>query len=232
MDWQIRLGLIILGLAVLVYVLYDFQRKQKEQSQKQQLVEKMRNAAQQLDSQGFDFDGVGAVRKANIQSKIENVWDKAELNQTKEKTDYSQPEQLISLILKAEQGKAYLGNNFMPLMLSQGLRLGEMDIFHCYVSNRKKGNILYSVVNAVDPGTFDIKNIESFSTPALAFFMALPGSNDPIFAYNKMVNTIKLIQTELGGQILDASKSVYTEQTHQHQLDLLQDYVTKSALQK
>ena len=119
----------------------------------------------------------------------------------------------------------------MPLFLSQGLRHGEMGIFHRYaLKGGKPAHLLYSLANAVKPGTFDIANIEKFSTPAFAFFMTLPGPQDPVAAYEGMVKTIRMLKQELGGQILDESKSVYTEQTHQHQVEQIKAYVTKKSL--
>ena len=45
-----------------------------------------------------------------------------------------------------------------------------------------------------------------------------------------MVKTVKLLKQELGGQILDETKSVFTEQTYHHHKDVLQEYLTKSSI--
>jgi cell division protein ZipA len=141
------------------------------------------------------------------------------------------PEMVISLILKAAEGKSYKGSDFMPLLLSQGLRHGEMGIFHRHAGGSgKPGPIMYSVANAIKPGTFDLKNIQSFETPAFAFFISLPGPVEAVAAFEGMVKTIRMLKDELGGQILDESKSVYTEQTYQHQLDQLREYLTKASV--
>ncbi|WP_196138227.1 cell division protein ZipA [Aliikangiella sp. G2MR2-5] len=269
MDWQIRIALIVLGLGLIGYIVYDYKRRQKSNQEKEFLIKKMRDSAEQVDSAGFDYTGVGNVRKVvkeptfseidsepNLASRPDHEdISSEEVNQTEstieimgeiethdkvsitEKAmpseqlsfdELSEPDMVCSLILRAKEGEAFKGGEFLPLLLSQGLRHGDMGIFHRHAThNGKAGPVIYSVANAVKPGTFDLKNIERFETPAFAFFMTLPGPKEPVSAYEGMVKTIRMIQSELGGQILDESKSVYTEQTHQHQLELIRSYLTK-----
>ena len=279
MDWQIRIALIIAGIGLIGFIFYDYSRRKKIQNEKQRLIERMRASAGQLDSQGFDINGVGNVRKSEEETQTRST-DNGELNkvtentakvvtnqsitiqdnsnqcETTEVTKKSPTEQMdlsdldeqsktdtidseathdlvISLILRALPEQVYQGKDFMPLLLSQGMRHGDMGIFHRHTGNAGKvGKVIYSVANAINPGTFDINNIETFETPAFAFFMTLPGPAEPLFAFEGMVKTMRLLQQELGGQILDETRSVYTEQTHQHKLDMLQDYITKSSLKQ
>ena len=287
MDWQIRIALIIVGAAVIAFIIYDFNRRKKDQIQKQRLIEKMRSSADQIDNLGFDYTGVGNVRKSSEKFTAgdsilnHDTSEHEQLNQSSE-LSYQQPdgndavvddfrvkqstkikpqknklsptEQLdlgvidkqsvevdlnknpdlvFSLILKAKEGETFKGGDFLPILLSQGLRHGDMGIFHRHHGQvGKKPVVLYSVANAINPGTFDIKNIQTFATPAFAFFMTVPGPIDPMMAYEGMVKTIKLLKKELGGQVLDESKSVFTEQTYQHHKDRLQEYLIKSSLKK
>jgi len=141
-------------------------------------------------------------------------------------------EQLVfSLIVQAPLDKAFKGQDFLPLFLSQGLRHGDMGIFHRHQKNKIVGKgpgpVLFSLANAIAPGTFSLTGLESFETPALALFMTLPGPDDPQVAYNAMLNTARLLQLELGGQLLDETKSQYTEQVHNHRLDQIQEFNRK-----
>lgn len=293
MDWQIRIALIIVGIGVIAFIFYDYNRRKKVQAEKQSLIDQMRQGVDRVDPQGFDINGVTSARKASdvqqgagsekgvLTPEIESTGvegnrvggNRVEGNRvvteafSSQKTPASleskaksspteqlslvaesdekrlgkrdpgdmdpaeEPELVISLILRATQDAMYKGKDFMPLFLSQGLRHGDMDIFHRYSGSAgKPGVVSYSVANAIQPGTFEINNIENFETPAFAFFMALPGPNDPVTAFEGMVKTIKLLKQELGGQILDETKSVFTKQTHQHLLDSLKDYLAKASL--
>jgi cell division protein ZipA len=137
----------------------------------------------------------------------------------------TKPALVLSLILQANDGESFKGKDFLPIFLSQGLRHGEMDIFHRRIMKGKKlGPVLFSLANGIAPGTFNISEIDSFETPALALFMTMPGPEDAQVAYDAMYKTTKLLKQELGGEILDESKSNYTVQTHNHRLDQIQDY--------
>lgn len=263
MDWQLRIALIIVGLGIIGFIVYDFNRRKKLNKDKQRLINQMRQSADQVDSAGFDITGVGSVRKVgddpelseeNAPSPTAFENSSVDLEQksrpeviSEPKPDvivseevprggsqmsldgFSEPEMVCSLILKAKQGEAFKGRDFMPLLLSQGIRHGEMGIFHRHSGvSGKPGPVMYSVANAVKPGTFELTNIEVFETPAFAFFMMLPGPKDPVVAYEGMVKTMRMLKQELGGQILDETKSVYTEQTHQHQLDSIREYLTRA----
>ncbi|WP_444998463.1 cell division protein ZipA [Aliikangiella sp. IMCC44359] len=297
MDWQIRIALIVVGILIIGYIVFDYQRRKKEQKEKQRLINQMRQTAEQVDSAGFDFTGVGNVRKSesesvsndksestikendkeelaesshikvkhhsqktldndatqdssfkvdtqesSVSTKItEDVAEKRKvksapteqisLDVSSQSAEITQPDLVFSLILKSQNEDGFLGRDFMPLLLSQGLRHGDMGIFHRHAGvSGKPGPIMYSVANAIKPGTFELNNIETFQTPAFAFFMTVPGPNDPLSAYENMVKTVRLLKDELGGQILDDSKSVYTEQTHQHQVDKLREYLTKASI--
>jgi cell division protein ZipA len=300
MDWQIRIALIILGIGVISFIYYDFNRRKKNQNQKQRLIDQMRQSADQVDGHGFDFTGVGNARKASDElnsedyivettetyshsvtepsASFESDTQSAQTNQVEqpfqndsqsfssesdetsageavskprsknspteqmdlaaladEQVDFdpnAEPDLVFSLILKAKDGSTYKGHDFMPILLSQGLRHGDMGIFHRHMGQGKTATVLYSVANAINPGTFDIKNIQNFETPAFAFFMTVPGPQDPMMAFEGMVKTINLLKQELDGQILDETKSVFTEQTYRHQKDVLQDYLTKKKISR
>ncbi|MCW9015693.1 MAG: hypothetical protein OQJ89_01880, partial [Kangiellaceae bacterium] len=63
MDWQLRIALIIVGLGIIGFIVYDFNRRKKVNKDKQRLISQMRQSADQIDSAGFDINGVGNVRK-------------------------------------------------------------------------------------------------------------------------------------------------------------------------
>jgi len=145
-------------------------------------------------------------------------------------TENSQQAQLVlSLLLKAPQGHHYKGKDFLPIFLSQGLRHGDMDIFHRYKNaGADPGPVIFSLANGIAPGTFSMHNIEAFETPVLALFVTLPVTGDPQIAYNAMVKTIKLLKSELDGEIMDETQSKYTEQIHNHRLDQIQEFNRKN----
>ncbi len=156
------------------------------------------------------------------------ILESAQANNADKSTNEPEKAMVLSLILQAPQGTKFKGKDFLPLFLSQGLRHGEMGIFHRRArAGKDPGPVLFSLANGIAPGTFEINNMENFETPALACFVTLPGPDDAQVAYNAMYKTCLLLQQELGGELLDESKSVYSKQTHNHRLDQIKDYSFK-----
>lgn len=194
------------------------------------------------DNNAVSDNGTSAEHKASTEDnnlkeqQQENTLPEASKNKAtkdlfeKQSAAHSQKPQLVlSLLLKAAHGQSYKGKDFLPIFLSQGLRHGEMGIFHRHQSaGAKPGPVYFSLANGIAPGTFSMENIESFETPAMALFMTMPGPDDAQVAYNAMVKTIRLLKKELGGEIFDETQSKYTEQTHNHRLDQIQEFNRKT----
>jgi cell division protein ZipA len=171
-----------------------------------------------------------AIEESLIKSQVSKVPADDSIQSQQDISDFPEPDKamVFSLILQAPRGTQFKGRDFLPLLLSQGLRHGEMGIFHRRIrAGKDPGPVLFSLANGIAPGTFDIHNMENFETPALACFVTLPGPEDAQVAYNAMYKTCTLLQQELGGDLLDDSKSVYSEQTHNHRLDQIKDYSFK-----
>ena len=104
------------------------------------------------------------------------------------------------------------------------LRFGEMDIFHRHESMAGTGEVLFSMANAVKPGTFDLDDIDHFTTPAVSFFLGLPGPRYPKQAFDVMVAAARKLSQELNGELKDDQRSVLTAQTIEHYRQRIVDY--------
>jgi cell division protein ZipA len=88
-----------------------------------------------------------------------------------------------------------------------------MDIFHRLdVHNFST----FSVVNAVEPGTFSINSMAEMSTPGISLFMRVHELVDPVAVFNEMVDVAHSLAEELGGEVRDESRSAMTHQTVEH----------------
>lgn len=126
------------------------------------------------------------------------------------------------LNIMAKPSLPFKGYELLQALLSQGLRFGEMSIFHRHQQTNGKGPILFSLTSAVEPGTFDIHNMGTFSCPGLTLFMASSGrSNIDIERFNVMVKTANNIARELNGTCQDKYRNPLTEQLidkYKHQI--------------
>lgn len=137
------------------------------------------------------------------------------------------PASVVSVVvihLMAGEGKVFAGQSLLDALLAEGLRYGSMKIFHRHVSDDGSGPVLYSVANSVNPGTFDLNNMDEFTTPGISFFFAMEDVDDPAAAFELLLGAARQIAADLGGTLKDESRSVLTRQTEEHYRQRIADY--------
>lgn len=137
---------------------------------------------------------------------------------------------VISVIAREDEG--FKGPALLQNILESGLRFGEMDIFHRHESMAGNGEVLFSMANALKPGTFDLDDIEGFSTRAVSFFLGLPGPRHPKQAFDVMVAAARKLAHELNGELKDDQRSVITAQTIEHYRQRIVEFERKQLTHK
>lgn len=102
------------------------------------------------------------------------------------------------------------GRQLLELLLQYGLRFGDMDIFHRHEHPTGQGDILFSMAQAVEPGTFNIDSLSRDLVPGVSFFMSLPGKKSTL-AFDLMIDTARRLAYELQADLLDANSHVLTQ---------------------
>ncbi|MGX5219168.1 MULTISPECIES: cell division protein ZipA [Pseudomonas] len=125
-------------------------------------------------------------------------------------------DEVLVINVIARDANGFKGPALLQNILESGLRFGEMDIFHRHESMAGNGEVLFSMANALKPGTFDLDDIEGFSTRAVSFFLGLPGPRHPKQAFDVMVAAARKLAHELNGELKDDQRSVMTAQTIEH----------------
>ncbi|MGH1373457.1 MAG: cell division protein ZipA [Cellvibrionaceae bacterium] len=110
----------------------------------------------------------------------------------------------------------FQGSPLLGVILECGMRYGDMKIFHRHLGEDGDGPLLFSMVNMVVPGTFDLNTMDNFETPGVSLFMTLPMDADGMAAFDAMASTAKAIAEQLGGELKDENRSVMTAQTLEH----------------
>jgi cell division protein ZipA len=142
------------------------------------------------------------------------------------------PDEVLIINVMARRGELFSGPELLENLVTQGLRYGDMDIFHRHESEDGRGKILFSAANMVVPGTFDLSAMEDFATPGISMFLSLPISGDSLAAYNLMAGTATAIAEALGGELKDENRSVMTRQTIEHDRQRVIEYERKRRLAK
>jgi len=138
-------------------------------------------------------------------------------------TDPEYNEVLIINVM-SRTDREFAGVDVLQALLSCGMRFGDIDIFHRHVDDRGTGPVLFSIANAVNPGTFDLNKINDFSTRGLCFFLTLPNVINNMQAFNKMLDVAQKIRSMLDGEMKDDNRSVMTAQTVEHYRQRILDF--------
>ena len=127
--------------------------------------------------------------------------------------------------LLALPGQPYQGNQLFNALRDKGMRYGDMNIFH--KSDPMSKVLEFSVANAVEPGSFDLADIDNFSSAGLTFFMQLPGPELPRKSFDDMLRIARELAAELGGDLKDDQMSIITMQTVEHYRQRIADFVRR-----
>lgn len=116
----------------------------------------------------------------------------------------------------------FLGRELLGCLLQYGLRYGDMSIFHRHENPSGQGGVMFSLARAVEPGTFDIDDMEMQLIPGVTFFLQLPLPNS-LVAFDLMVDTARRLATDLDGCVLDAgSQEISPEQLARWRYEIVQ----------
>lgn len=132
------------------------------------------------------------------------------------------PEVFILHVI-AKDPAGFRGDDILQILLACDLRFGDMDFFHRHEQAAGRGPIQFSVANMMQPGVFDIDRMSELSTPGLLFFVTLPGPEDMMKAFDYMLETAQAVARNLGGEVLDESRSALTRQSLEHSRQKIRD---------
>ncbi len=137
------------------------------------------------------------------------------------------PSEVLMLHVVSRDEAGFSGDDILQVLLAYNLRFGDMDFFHRHEESAGRGAIQFSVANMLQPGVFDIDKMSDFSTTGLIFFLTLPGPRDMMGAFEQMLDTARGVAENLGGDVLDESRSATTRQTLEHMRQRIRDLERK-----
>lgn len=132
-----------------------------------------------------------------------------------------EPVEYIVLHVMMPKGQGYGGYPLLQTLLSLGFRSGKDKLFHRHAQKDGRGEKLFSLATANQPGTFDFQDINEFFCPGVTLFMVLKQCSQPQEAFALMLHTAENLVEELGGEVLDETREPLNESS----LKALQDRV-------
>ncbi len=141
-----------------------------------------------------------------------------------EDEEHEQAHEVIIINVMAKSETQIEGKDLLKILLKQGMRLGEMSIFHRHADTSGKGPVMFSMANMLKPGTFSMSEMEDFTTPGVSFFMQIPNNLGNMHCFDEMLSTAEALQNELDVLLKDEDRSVFTRQTIEHSRQRIRDF--------
>ncbi|MDG1311146.1 MAG: cell division protein ZipA [Porticoccaceae bacterium] len=123
---------------------------------------------------------------------------------------------VLVMHLMANKGDRIQGQELLDAVLASGFLFGGRKFFDRHINDDGSGEVLFSLANLLNPGTFDLKTIAEMDTPGITLFMALDELTDPVAAFDTMVQAVDQLVAKLHLNVMDESRSSMTKQTIDH----------------
>lgn len=123
---------------------------------------------------------------------------------------------ILVMHLMASDNKGINGQKLMDAALAAGMRYGAKKIFHRYAGEDGSGEVLFSMANAMNPGTFDLSNMGQTTTLGVTFFMEPAALQNPLESFEMLTQTVDKLSGDLELKVLDETRSSMTRQTFDH----------------
>ncbi|HKJ76893.1 MAG TPA: cell division protein ZipA [Gammaproteobacteria bacterium] len=137
-------------------------------------------------------------------------------------------ELILAVYVLAPSSHDFAGPDVRAALEAERLQFGSMGIYHRH-SDEGPGAV-FSVANAMEPGTLEPDELDTLQTRGLACFMRLPGPIEGAEALEQMLDGAKGMARRLGGDVYDETRSVLRAQTEEHLREKVRDYTRRRRL--
>lgn len=125
-------------------------------------------------------------------------------------------EKLVMLYLAAKSGHSISGAELVLATEKVGLVYGHSNIYHRLAEGGHANEPIFSMANVIQPGYFDLTQIDTLQTPGVSFFMTLPGPVTAIQAWDSMLPLAERMAQLLDAVLLDSDRNTLGRQRILH----------------
>jgi cell division protein ZipA len=140
------------------------------------------------------------------------------------------PDKILAIHILAPPRQSFRGTDIDAAARACGLIHGYMRIYNRHPDDRTDTTPVFGLANLIEPGSFDMENLEDMGTPGLTVFMTLPGPGRPLASFNDMLETARSVAEALGGDLQDESRSSLSNQRVENIREELREYERKQKL--
>lgn len=220
--WMLRIGIVIAGL-LLMAAIYFFGRPRRPEQGRKRRDDSVDRAEPRMPATGAPPPGRDDVAFAQDAMPLEPAVPPPSGPEVG-KRDREEFDKIVTLYVAARAGQVLRGPDIVVAAEKAGLSYGYMSIFHRLVDGHADGGPIFSVANIKKPGGFEMADIQSVETPAIAFFLTLPAPIPALDAWEKMLPTAQRMAELLEGVVLDESRNALGRQRIAHIRDDLRAY--------
>ncbi len=116
------------------------------------------------------------------------------------------PQKIVALRIIARGGGTFQGDAIILHLRGIGMRHGKFGIFH-RLDGKDEGDAIFSAASLIEPGSFDLPNIQNQAIPGISLFAVLPGPVDGVEAFDMLMAAARTLAQSLDGELLDESGS-------------------------
>jgi len=138
-------------------------------------------------------------------------------------------EELVVLNVIAKTS-AFHGGDVLELFLRNGIKFGDMNIFHRIDPVTKASQ--YSIASLTEPGYFDLRTMDSQLIRGLCLFMQLPGAGQPTKVFTDMLTVADKLARQLDAEVCDEQFNRLTRQSTEHYRQRVAEYTRRQMAQR
>ncbi len=219
--WWLRIGIVAAGVLLLAAI-YFFGRPRKPSQGRKLRDEPGERVPPQMSVDGRSaLPGQDDIVFAQDDISLETAPPSGPEVGKRDREDF---DKIVTLYVAARSGQVLRGPDIVVAAEKAGLSYGYMSIFHRLVDGHADSSPIFSVANIKKPGSFEMSDIQSMETPAIAFFLTLPAPIAALDAWEKLLPTAQRMAELLDGVVLDESRNALGRQRISHIRDDLRAY--------
>ena len=228
MEFDLRQWLLIIGpLLVLGVILHGYYRMRVSSNDLKMNLDKSflnreymyeEDEERELASTELPNGGARVIGESSAGNELAEMGHKRDFRTEEMSQEYNSSEDaedirdiiVLNVLTDSERIK---GQDLLEFLMENEMSYGEMEIFH---KLDNQGEVLFSLANAIEPGTFDLSDIEEFEIQGVTLFMQIDGANQAETIFDDMLELARKISGKFSSQIFDGTRSALTQQTIGH----------------
>lgn len=217
METHLRLILFLVGMVILTLVIIDLYKQYKLKLQAKLI---FGSEADELainsksKQQAFDFEINEATEDYLSTTKVVNPnISKVELTTAKVMQPQviadSDSNKVLAFLLMAKNRSGFAGDKLITILETANLSYGKFNIFHRLAKDNQQ-QILFSVASAVEPGSFNLAQLDKQFIPGLTIFMLPNKVKEPKKVFELLLQTAQQLASSLNVELKEQNHELLT----------------------